>query len=78
MSFLSRVHIVRSLGRFDVWWDPADRVRVVEDEQASGLVSDWSVLSLKPAAGYAGAVAAEGDQWAPVCRKWAHDPEIEE
>jgi 4'-phosphopantetheinyl transferase len=60
----------RSLESLDVWLTPEESVRTLSFREDSGRSSTWSLRRLRPALGYAGALALEGDAAELQCWRW--------
>lgn len=59
------------LSRVEVSLAPGEPARLLRVEGSASQAARWSLQSLQPAAGYAGALAVQGHDWHLVQRQWA-------
>lgn len=57
---------------FTVSLRPGEPAALVDVERDPREVVRWRLMELRPAEGYAGAVAAEGKDWQLFCYEWQH------
>lgn len=60
------------LSQFDVTLTPGEPALLVACREDDVAVHHWSLQALSPGAGYAGALAVEGEHWALSCWQWEH------
>jgi len=60
------------LDRLDVSGVSDALPRLLTIPDGSGVMRLLAIMDLKPAAGYAGALAVEGYGWQPACWRWKH------
>jgi 4'-phosphopantetheinyl transferase len=66
--------LARPLDRFDVSLAPGEPARLLHIDGELEEVSRWSLQELKPAPGYAAAIAVEGHGWNLARWKWVDEP----
>jgi 4'-phosphopantetheinyl transferase len=63
--------LAQPLDQFDVSLGPEEPARLLRITGQSHLAARWSMLALKPARGYVGALVVAGHDWQAQCWQWA-------